>query len=114
MNLSIPILIYDKSEDVRLLLKEMLIKHGYFHLFEAATADEFSQLVTNEIFILIQKKFITPEIKTLLSQRKNFLIIGQADSNDTTQLATTFGVKHLISFPYTSTSLVAKINDLLS
>lgn len=114
MNLSIPILICDKTEDVRLLLKEMLTKHGYFHLLEASTADEFSQLFTNEKFVLIHKNFITPAIKKVLSQRGKFLIIAQADSSDTALLATTFGVKHLISFPYTSKTLVTKINDLLS
>lgn len=114
MNLSIPILICDKTEDVRLLLKEMLTKHGYFHLIEASTADELSQLITNEKFVLIHKDFITPEIKKVLSQRSKFLIISQPDSSDTALLATTFGVRHLISFPYTSKTLVTKINDLLS
>ena len=92
----------------------MLTKHGYFHLLEAANADEFSQLITSEQFILIHKNFINPGIKFQLAERERFLIIGQADSTDTTLLATTFGVKHLISFPYTANSLVTKINDLLS
>lgn len=114
MNLSIPIIICDENEDIRLLLKEMLIKHGFFHLVEAHAPDEVLQLLTNEQFILIHKNLVNEQIKKVLSQRRNFLIVAQADANETVNLAAHFGVKHLISFPYTSKGLVEKINGLLA
>lgn len=114
MNLSIPIIICDENEEIRLLLKEMLTTHGFFHLVEAHSPEEVLQLITNEQFVLIHKNLVNEKIKNLLSQRENFLIISQSDANETVNLSAIFGVKHLISFPYTSKGLVEKINELLS
>ncbi len=113
MNLSIPIIICDENEDIRLLLKEMLTKHGYFHLVEASTPEEVLQLITNEQFVLIHKNLLNEKIISLLSQRTNFLIISQSDASETVNLSARFGVKHLISFPYTSKGLAEKINRLM-
>ena len=114
MNLSVPIIICDENDDIRLLLKEMLTKHEYFHLVEAHSSLETLQLISDEQFILIHKNLINEKIKSILSHREKFLVIAQADSTDTVNLSANFGVKHLISFPYTSKSLVEKINELLA
>jgi len=114
MNLSIPIIICDENEDIRLLLKEMLTKHGFFHLVEAHSPEEVLQLVTHVQFVLIQKKLVNDQIKNILARRTNFLIISQSDTDETINLAAQFGVDHLISFPYTSKKLVEKINELLA
>ena len=114
MNLSIPIIICDENDDIRLLLKEMLTKHGYFHLVEAHSSEEMLQLISDEQFVLIHNNLVSDQIKKALSQRKNFLIIAQQDSFEMINLAAHFGVNHLISFPCTSKALVEKINMLLS
>ena len=114
MNLSIPIVICDENEDIRLLLKEMLTKYGYFHLLEASSPEEVIPLIMNDHFVVIHKNLLNEKIKKILSHRKNFLIIAQSDSIETVNLSAHFGVKHLISFPYTSKILVEKINQLLA
>ena len=114
MNLSTPIIICDENEEIRLLLKEMLTRYGYFHLVEASSSEEVLQLIVKEQFILIHKNLINEKIKSILSHREKFLVIAQADSAGTDNLSANFGVKHLISFPYTSKSLVEKINELLA
>ena len=114
MNLSVPIIICDENDDIRLILKEMLTKHGYFHIVEAHSSQEMLQLISDEQFVLIHKNLMNDQIKKILSQRNNFLIIAQQDSTEMLNLAAHFGVNHLISFPYTSKALVEKINMLLS
>ena len=63
MNLSIPIIICDENDDIRLLLKEMLTKHGYFHLVEAHSSEEMLQLISDEQFVLIHENLMNSKIK---------------------------------------------------
>jgi len=114
MNLSIPIIICDENEEVRRLIKEMLIKNGFFHLVEAHTREEVTQLTATNHFIIIHKKLLDENIKQQILRTKHYLIVAQNDDEDTAKLSAVFGVKHLISFPYTSRVLVEKINSLLS
>lgn len=114
MNLSIPILICDENEEIRLLQKDMLTKHGYFHLVEAHSAEEALQLVSPEQFILIHKNLVNEKMKKILFERSRFLIVSQSDQNETMHLSAYFGVSHLISFPYSSRSLVDKISALMN
>lgn len=114
MNLSNPIIICDENEEIRLLLKEMLTKHGYFHLVEASSQQETQQLISDEQFVLIHKNLLNEQLKSILSQRRNYLIVAQSDDEQTINLAATFGVEHVISFPYTSRGLVEKINSLMN
>lgn len=114
MNLSIPVLICDENEEVRLLLKNMLSKHGYFHLLEAQNTNEILQFLSETQFILIQKNLLNDHLKKILIDRKQFLILSPAGDQETVNLAAYFGVKHIISFPYSSKSLVSKINSLVS
>lgn len=114
MNLSIPIIICDENEEVRLLIKEMLIKHGFFHLVEAHTNEEVAQLTTTNHFIIIHKKLLGGILREQILRAKNYLIVAQNDDEETVKLSAIYGVKHLISFPYTSKSLVDKITSLLT
>jgi CheY-like chemotaxis protein len=113
MNLAIPFLICDENEEVRLLIKTMLSKHGYFHLLEAQTTQEVLQSYSEKQFILIQKKLLNDELKIELAKRNQFIIFSSAQDQDTIDLAAHFGVKHVVSFPYSSKSLVEKIKSLL-
>ena len=113
MNLSNPIIICDENDEIRLLIKEMLTKHGYFHLMEAHSSQEVLQYLTKEQFIIIHKNLLNEQIKKLLSERENYLIVAQNDEAEAVNLAASFGVKHLISFPYSSQSLVARMNTLI-
>lgn len=114
MRHSPPLVICDENEAVRLLLKSMLTKHGFFHLIEVQNQAELLPWLKNDEFILIHKNLLNEELKQRLTQRKNFLIISQADDPETIDLAAFFGVKHFISFPYSSKSLVEKINSLIN
>jgi CheY-like chemotaxis protein len=114
MNLSIPVLICDENEEVRLLLKNMLSRHGYFHLLEAQNTDEVLQFLSETQFVLIQKNLLNDKLKKILLEQKRFLILSPAGDQETINLSAYFGVKHIISFPYSSKGLVSKINSLLS
>lgn len=113
MKHSPPLVICDENEAARLLLKSMLTKHGFFHLIEAQNQEELLPWPNDDQFILIHRRLVSDEIKHKLSQRKKFLIISQADDPETIGLAAFFGVKHFISFPYSSKMLVEKINGLM-
>lgn len=106
-------MICDENDEIRLLMKEMLTKHGYFHLMEAHSSAEVVQYLSQDQFLVIHKNLLNDHLKKVISQRENFLIIAQNDDAETVNLAATFGVKHMMSFPYSSKSLVAKINSLL-
>ena len=80
---------------------------------EAQSSQEVLQFLSPEQFLIIHKNLLNDQIKKLLSHRENYLIIAQNDESETVNLAAIFGVKHMISFPYSSKSLVEKINSLL-
>ncbi len=113
MNLAIPFLICDENEEVRLLIKGMLSKHGYFHLIEAQNAEEILHSYSEKQFILVQKKLINDEVKNILSKKNHFIIFAQSQDQELVTLAAHYGVKHVVSFPYSSKSLVDKINSIL-
>lgn len=114
MNLSIPILIADEHEEIRILQREMLTKHGFFHLVEAHTKEEAELLMDENQFVIIHKNMLNDRLMRMIMKSKNFLVVCQTDDQETLTLAAYFGVKHLISFPYSARSLVERINDLLN
>lgn len=114
MNLSIPILIADEHEEIRLLQREMLTKHGFFHVVEAHSQEEVDQLIEDNQFIIIHKNMLNDRLMRRIVKTKNFLVVCQTDDQETLTLAAYFGVKHLISFPYSARSLVERINLLLN
>ncbi len=115
MNLSTPILIADRSEDFRSLLRDMLTKHGFFHVLEASNEEEALHYIKTEkktAFILIQQDVLNSEIINLISLRKNFVVIGQPDQPKTVTLAARLGVKHILNFPFSSLILLEKISSV--
>jgi DNA-binding NtrC family response regulator len=112
MNLSIPILVCDQNEEIRILLKNMLTKYGYFHLHEAQSSEEVLQIMSENHFVLIHKSLINAEIRDILIRRNKFLITSPTLDEETVQLSAIFGVQNIISFPYSSKSLFEKINSL--
>jgi DNA-binding NtrC family response regulator len=115
MNLSNPILISDRSEDFRSLLRDMLTKHGFFHVLEASNEEETLQAIKQEkkpVFILIQQDVLNGELTEILSKRKNFIVIGQPDQPQTVNLAARLGVKHILNFPFSSLILLDKISAI--
>lgn len=116
MDLSIPILICEEREEIRTLIRTMLTKHGFFHLIEAMTPEEVVQLASREKkhFMLIHKDLLNDRVKSLLNGRKHFLVISPTEDNATLELASRYGVNHLISFPYSSKKLAEKITEMSS
>lgn len=89
----------------------MLTKHGFFHLVEAISSEEVLQLAAKDKkhFMLIHKDLLNENVKSLLASRAHFLVISPTEDNDTLELASRYGVSHLISFPYSSKGLAEKI-----
>jgi len=114
MDLSIPILICEEREEIRNLIRDMLTKHGFFHLIEANSSEEVINLAAREKkhFLLIDKKLLDSSVKELLSTRKRFLVIAQPEDQVTIELASRYGVAHIISFPYSSKRLAEKIMQM--
>ncbi len=111
MNLATPILIGDSSEEFRSLLRDMLTKHGFFHIVEATASNEvavFLEQETKDFFVLIQSELLNENIIEKI-QQKNFLILAQSNKNETISLAARLGVKYFLSFPFSSQGLVEKI-----
>lgn len=111
MNLATPILIGDSSEEFRSLLRDMLTKHGFFHIVEATNQNEVMNFLDQEkkdFFILIQSEILNENVLQKMEQ-KNFLILAQANKPQTISLAARLGVKYFLSFPFSSQGLVEKI-----
>jgi DNA-binding NtrC family response regulator len=114
MNLATPFLICNQNENFRSLLREMLIKHGFFHVLEASSAFELQEIIKHQKqshFIIIQGSLIVKDVIDLRTN-KNFIIIGQANDEAIVALAARFGVKHFLSFPFSSQNLFDKIQEL--
>ncbi len=115
MNLASPILISHKSEDFRSLLREMLTKHGFFHLLEAANVNEVIHHLNREkknVFTFIQEEILDEEIINTLSDKKHFVILAQSESERMITLASRLGIQHFLSFPFSSTHLLNKITQI--
>lgn len=115
MNLANPILICDENEDFRGLLREMLTKNGFFHVLEAATAEEAIELLRDKdgYFILIESKAFTSDILTAVKRQRNFLVFADSSEDKTVLLSAQLGVEHVMSYPVHSRKLIEKINSLL-
>lgn len=115
MNLSMPIIICEDREEITAVLRDMLTKHGFFHLFEFRDETEMMNILDHEDnqFLLLNSKFTNSNIHKMISNRKNFLIFSQPDEEKTIHLASMYGVDHILSFPYSSRMLVEKIGQLM-
>jgi DNA-binding NtrC family response regulator len=110
-----PILICDSNEEFRGLLREMLIKNGFFHVIEVHNSTEALNTIKEkkDYFTLIHYELISSELLSLLEREENYLIFADRAKPETATLATRLGVDHILSFPVHSRKLVEKINSFL-
>lgn len=116
MKHSLPVLVASKNEELRLLIREMLGRHGFFHVLEAQSEEEahsFYLQHTEKSLSLIHHTLMNAKMLTLLSQQKNFLVVSQTDEEKSIMWAAQLGVKHFVSFPFSSRELLNKINEIL-
>jgi DNA-binding NtrC family response regulator len=113
MNFSVPVLIADEHEEIRAHLREILSKHGFFHLVEAQSAAAVLNNLTDEHFLIIHSKMLNRDILKRMKDKKKFIIISQNDAPETVELAAHYGVNNLVSFPYSAQSLKEKIDGLM-
>ncbi len=112
MNYAIPVLVCHQNEDFRFYLRDMLSKHGFFHVIEAATPEEVSSLMSNEkkFFAIVHSDLAGDSILQTLKKGSNgYLFIAQPGEKRSLDLAVKMGVAHIISFPFPSQHLVEKI-----
>ncbi|HXH30535.1 MAG TPA: hypothetical protein VNJ01_06965 [Bacteriovoracaceae bacterium] len=116
MNLSQPMLICDQNEEFRFLLRDMLTKNGYFHVLEATTSAEAAALILGDkkdTFVLIDAQILAGDVLLALSTKKHFIVFNHGQDEATPLLAARLGVRHLMSYPFSSAKLVTKINSLV-
>jgi len=113
MNLATPILICANNDDFRSLLREMLIKHGFFHLLEATSSEELIELSLKEKkipFIMVQGELINEGVNDILRGKKDLLILIQPSHTKTLALTARYGVENFLSFPFSSQQLFNKLS----
>jgi hypothetical protein len=114
MHQSLPFIIAHQNEDFRNLTKEMLIKNGFFHTFEATSKQECISIMDDEkenFFTLIAAEMIDEEIKKRLQTESKFLVL--TSKNAEASFMATLGVKHFISFPFSSQKLIERMQNSL-
>ncbi|MFA7614937.1 MAG: hypothetical protein WCY48_11935 [Candidatus Caldatribacteriota bacterium] len=107
-----PLLIFHKNDEFRSMLKDMLIKHGFFYLLDTGDNEVFWELreKNKKHFVLIENNLVDNKIiEQFTSQESHFLILGQTDEKKTHQLSTLFGTSAIMSFPFPSEKLREKI-----
>jgi DNA-binding NtrC family response regulator len=112
MDQSAPIIICDQNEDFRLLLREMLSRHGFFHVLETSSSQSLLEAISNEKrspFVLVQGGLIDASILPILSTSENFIIIAQSDDDAIVPLVARFGVKRFLGLPFSSQRLLEKL-----
>ena len=114
MNYAKPILICDENESFRNLLRDMLVKNGFFHIVEATTSEEIIEALRGqkEYFALIHSSVLTHDLINVLSQHHNFIVFADNTQNETISISARLGVKHILSYPFHSRKLLDKINTL--
>lgn len=94
------------------MIKDMLIKYGFFYLLDTASEEIFWELKdkNKQHFILVENNLVNTKLAEKLTNSKHgFLILGQTDEKKTHVLSTLFGVDALMSFPFPSEKLAKKI-----
>jgi len=110
MNLSQPILLCHQNEDFRSLIRDMLTKNGFFHVVEANSPSEMSEKELSTHFLVLEGKSL---VTSMLSDKKNFLIIAQSEDPKTLTQVAVLGPEHFLSFPFSSQRLIGRILKLL-
>lgn len=115
MNLATPILICHENEDFRTLLRTMLTKHGFFHVLDSSNLMELQELMKKEArssFLLIEAELLNETMISKLTNSKEFLIILRQNEESALTLTARLGIKHFLSFPFSSQHLFEKINAI--
>jgi DNA-binding NtrC family response regulator len=115
MNLATPIIIYHDKDDFRSLLRDMLTRHGFFHLLEASSTEELISFMRDngkKKFFLIQGSQIEEALLSKLAVRDDFIVLAQPESEMTLTLATRLGAEKILSFPFSSEQLYKKISKI--
>lgn len=115
MNFSNPILICNQNEEFRILIRDMLMKNGFFHVMEASNLDEAKVYLNlkNDYFVLIDSKFLSTEFSDELLKQKDFLIFADNSDPNTITMAAKLGVHRILSYPLHSRKLMQKMNTLI-
>ena len=115
MNFSNPILVYSHNEQFRLLIRDMLMKNGFFHIVESATETETVNYLNlkKDYVILIDSKILTPHIQKLLNKQKDFLVFSDKADELTGALAAKIGTGKILCYPLHSRKLMDKIGQIL-
>lgn len=111
-----PVLVASQNEDFRHLLREMLEKSGFFHILEASSESEITSFFKNHqeySFSLIHQSVMNPALVQLLKKSKKFLVIAQSENESLLNWTAQLGVDRFLSFPFSSTRLLEKINRIL-
>lgn len=115
MNLATPIIIFHDKDDFRSLLRDMLTKHGFFHLVEANSVEELlSSMPENgkKKFFLIQGTQVEESLLNILAGRNDFIVLAQPENPMTLAVATRLGAEKIMSFPFSSEQLYEKISKI--
>lgn len=94
------------------MIKDMLIKYGFFYLLDTASEEIFWELKdkNKQHFIVVENNLVTTKLSDKLARSlSGFLILGQTDEAKTHHLSTLFGVDAVMSFPFPSEKLAKKI-----
>jgi DNA-binding response OmpR family regulator len=115
MNYSAPLLICHENEDFRSMLRDMLIKHGFFQLIEATSLQEAQHAIKSmedDYLVILQDKFTSERVESNIFEKKRFIVLTASDNEQMNLLAIRFGVKHILSFPFSSRTLFGKIIEI--
>lgn len=107
------LLIYHSNDEFRSLLKEMVIKHGFFYLLDTGKDEVFWELreKNKSHFVLIENNLVDKKLIEQFKNNTHFLILGQVTEKKTHQLSTLFGSDAIMSFPFPSEKLSQKITQ---
>lgn len=106
------ILIFHSNDEFRSMLKDMLIKHGFFYLLDTGSDEVFWKLKEKNKthFTLVENNLVNQQlIEQFKTDSSSFLILGQTTEKKTHLLSTLFGVSAIMSFPFPSQKLAQKI-----
>src|SRR5690349_12926908 len=99
MQHSLPILLCSSNEDFRSLVREMLGKNGFFHVLEAGDRSETKELMKGQgqnALTIIQMDLLDEEISKRLQKSKQFIVLSQADSEESIMKSAILGVEHFL------------------
>lgn len=115
MNLSIPIILSETNEEFRLIVRDMLMKHGFFHIIEASNQEETLISINNlkSNYFLIAEAGILNDLIINNLKGNQFIVLSNANEDQLMTLAVRLGVNHFLNFPFSSDVLIKKMEQFL-